>query len=155
MIQSFNNSKLLFQNNIFCGINFGADATTEHEMGIQGLIEKCGITPKNKATWKDLKATKIPKTFLIKENGCAGLTIGIEEETSISYMKARFFLYDVHTEGIGTGWTSTSAGILVTKPEHTKFLEEMYDAILKKDFFIGQKAEAFMKPLVIGIYSKI
>lgn len=156
MVQSFNNAKLLFEdNNIFVGINFGADATSEHEMGVKGLYEKCGIIlPSNNITWENLKATKVPQTFFIKENDCAGLTIGTEERPSISNMKARFFLYDAHKEGIGTGWSSSAAGILTTKPEHISLLEEMYEAIQKKDFFLGQKVEAFMRPLVIGIYSK-
>lgn len=144
MRRTFNDKQFIIENNILLGVCLGYDHCAEHEWGIKGIQRKFGLNGSNDMSKFGIEKriiTKIPENlhftnYTSNKNKMSGLlfTNLWGDEKPSKYLKKNVEIGG----GISAAWDESSFGI-VTDKENSKYLEEIYEAIQKKDVTISLK----------------
>jgi len=136
-----NDSKFVFDGDVLVGINLGADFTSEHEWGIDGIKRLFGIASGPKDWGVDRrKITKVPDTITFgwtagydgKGEGFYLLDMWHENTPNFAkYSELRPNTYLKNT--LACAWDNESFGVFSTSTSEIGYLHEIYDAFLNSN----------------------
>lgn len=142
------NNEVIKKNGKIVGINLGADFTSEHEWGIDGIKRSFGIDSK-KIGIDGRSINTVPETLYRQEvkihNKKYYVLILLRYALGSWYCPDRTQLIDKdiqsfelnpNDKGISTAWDESSFGILVDE-NNKNVVEDLYEAFKNKDIVIG------------------